>query len=57
MAGLAKEATTVRRVLEPLFRCFDARKDWSPENDLASSILLDMQSVMEKSGDFRISSL
>ncbi|XP_026436844.1 protein EFR3 homolog [Papaver somniferum] len=50
MAGLAKEATTVRRVLEPLFRCFDARKDWSPENDLASSILLDMQSVMEKSG-------
>ncbi|KAI3936086.1 hypothetical protein MKW98_015845 [Papaver atlanticum] len=50
MAGLAKEATTVRRVLEPLFRCFDARNDWSPENDLASSILLDMQSVMEKSG-------
>ncbi|MCL7046370.1 hypothetical protein MKW94_006683 [Papaver nudicaule] len=50
MAGLAKEATTVRRVLEPLFRCFDARNDWSPENDLASTILLDMQSVMEKSG-------
>ncbi|KAI3932854.1 hypothetical protein MKX01_031836 [Papaver californicum] len=50
MAGLAKEATTVRCVLEPLFRCFDARNDWSHENDLANSILLDMQSVMEKSG-------
>ncbi|OVA06282.1 hypothetical protein BVC80_8399g4 [Macleaya cordata] len=50
MAGLAKEATTVRRVLEPLFHYFDARNDWSPENELASSILLDMQSVMEKSG-------
>ncbi|KAF8402310.1 hypothetical protein HHK36_013264 [Tetracentron sinense] len=50
MAGLAKEATTVRRVLEPLFRNFDAGNHWSPQNGLAYSVLSDMQSLMEKSG-------
>ncbi|XP_042485763.1 protein SEMI-ROLLED LEAF 2-like [Macadamia integrifolia] len=50
MAGLAKEATTVRRVLEPLFRNFDAGNLWSPEKGLACSVLSDMQTLMEKSG-------
>ncbi|RWR96819.1 hypothetical protein CKAN_02622200 [Cinnamomum micranthum f. kanehirae] len=51
MAALAKEATTVRRVLEPLFRNFDAGNHWLPENGLACAVLSDMQSLIEKSGE------
>ncbi|MCL7029380.1 hypothetical protein MKW94_026237 [Papaver nudicaule] len=50
MAGLAKEATTVRRVLEPLFRTFDSGNHWSSESGIASSVLSDLQLHMEKSG-------
>ncbi|XP_058094146.1 protein SEMI-ROLLED LEAF 2 [Magnolia sinica] len=50
MAALAKEGTSVRRVLEPLFRNFDSGNHWSPENGLAFSVLSDMQLLMEKSG-------
>ncbi|XP_077209775.1 protein SEMI-ROLLED LEAF 2-like [Tasmannia lanceolata] len=50
MAKLAKEATTVRRVLESLFRYFDDGKLWSPQHGLALSVLLDMQTLMDKSG-------
>ncbi|KAL5986775.1 hypothetical protein ACLOJK_015108 [Asimina triloba] len=50
MAKLAKEATTVRRVLESLCRYFDAGNLWSPQLGLALPVLLDMQSLMEKSG-------
>ncbi|PIA29757.1 hypothetical protein AQUCO_05800089v1 [Aquilegia coerulea] len=50
MAGLAKEATTVRRVLEPLFRNFDDGNHWAPESGIACSVLSDMQSQMENSG-------
>uniref|UniRef100_A0A8N4II40 Uncharacterized protein LOC105053077 n=1 Tax=Elaeis guineensis var. tenera TaxID=51953 RepID=A0A8N4II40_ELAGV len=50
MAKLAKEATTVRRVLESLFRYFDSCNLWSPRNRLALCVLLDMQIVMENSG-------
>ncbi|KAL8155037.1 hypothetical protein AgCh_000425 [Apium graveolens] len=50
MAKLAKEATTVRRVLESLFRYFDDNNLWAPECGLARSILVDMQDIMEKSG-------
>lgn len=50
MAKLAKEATTVRRVLEPMFRIFDAGKHWSPQHGLALYILYDMQQLMERSG-------
>lgn len=49
MAKLAREATTVRRVLEALFRYFDQGNLWSPDHGLALSVLLDMQSIMEKS--------
>ncbi|XP_048232034.1 protein SEMI-ROLLED LEAF 2 isoform X3 [Ricinus communis] len=50
MAQLAKEATTVRRVLESLFRYFDDGDLWSPQHGLALSVLLDMQLIIEKSG-------
>ncbi|XP_055817871.1 protein SEMI-ROLLED LEAF 2-like [Solanum dulcamara] len=50
MAKLAKEATTVRRVLESLFRYFDNADLWSPEHGVALGVLLDMQSIMENSG-------
>lgn len=50
MAKLAKEATTIRRVLESLFRYFDNGNLWSPEHGLALSVLLDMQLLMESSG-------
>ncbi|KAF3629517.1 hypothetical protein FXO38_27643, partial [Capsicum annuum] len=49
MAKLAKEATTVRRVLEALFRYFDNADLWSPEHGVALVVLLDMQSIMENS--------
>ncbi|XP_047315753.1 protein SEMI-ROLLED LEAF 2-like [Impatiens glandulifera] len=50
IAKLAKEATTVRRVLESVFRSFDNSNLWSPEHGLALSVLMDIQSVMESSG-------
>lgn len=50
MAKLAKEGTTVRRVLESLFRYFDTTNLWSPEHGLALSVLLNMQSLIEHSG-------
>ncbi|XP_042398166.1 protein SEMI-ROLLED LEAF 2-like isoform X1 [Zingiber officinale] len=50
MARLAKEATTVRRVLESLFRYFDDNNLWSPDKGLALCVLLEMQEVMENSG-------
>ncbi|RXI00783.1 hypothetical protein DVH24_001017 [Malus domestica] len=51
IAKLAKEATTVRRVLEPLFQSFDAENHWSPEKPLAYNVLMYMQSLLEESGD------
>ncbi|KAA8531396.1 hypothetical protein F0562_006108 [Nyssa sinensis] len=50
MARLAKEASTVRRVLEPLFHSFDAENHWSPERGLACSVLTYMQLLLEESG-------
>lgn len=50
MAKLAKEATTMRRVLESLFRYFDNENCWSPEHGLAFPVLKDMQFLMESSG-------
>ncbi|KAL3622520.1 hypothetical protein CASFOL_033931 [Castilleja foliolosa] len=50
MAKLAREATTVRRVLEALFCYFDRGNLWSPDHGLALPILLDMQSIVENSG-------
>ncbi|KAJ4971996.1 hypothetical protein NE237_005095 [Protea cynaroides] len=50
MAKLAKEATTMRRVLESLFRYFDNENLWSPDDGLALNVLLDMQQLIENSG-------
>ncbi|KAG0479514.1 hypothetical protein HPP92_010372 [Vanilla planifolia] len=50
MAKLFKEATTMRRVLESLFRYFDANDAWSPQCGLALCALLDLQLLIEKSG-------
>lgn len=50
MARLAKEATTVRRVLEPFFHSFDSENYWSSEKGLARSVLTYMQLLLEESG-------
>ncbi|KAG6406274.1 hypothetical protein SASPL_133874 [Salvia splendens] len=50
MAKLAREATTVRRVLEALFCHFDRNNLWCPDHGLVLPVLLDMQSIMENSG-------
>ncbi|PIA48441.1 hypothetical protein AQUCO_01400793v1 [Aquilegia coerulea] len=49
MAKLAKEATTVRRVYESLFRYFDNGDLWA-QHGIALPVLLDMQSLIENSG-------
>ena len=51
IAKLAKETTTVRRVLEPLLNAFDSGDYWSPEKGVASSVLLFLQSRLEESGE------
>ncbi|KAF0907078.1 hypothetical protein E2562_014679 [Oryza meyeriana var. granulata] len=50
MARLSREATTFRRILESLFRYFGNNSSWSPENGLALCVLLDMQLLVENSG-------
>ncbi|XP_051149119.1 protein SEMI-ROLLED LEAF 2-like [Andrographis paniculata] len=50
MARLGKEATTMRRVLESLFRCFDSGNLWHPQNGIAFPVLKDMQYLMDDSG-------
>ncbi|CAF2261510.1 protein SEMI-ROLLED LEAF 2-like isoform X1 [Brassica napus] len=49
IAKLAKETTTVRRVLEPLLSAFDSGDYWSPQKSVASSVLLFLQSRLEES--------
>ncbi|XP_027344187.1 uncharacterized protein LOC113856537 isoform X2 [Abrus precatorius] len=51
MAKLAKEATTVRRVLEPLFHNFDTENHWSSEKGVALCVLMYLQAVLTESGD------
>lgn len=50
MAKLGKEATTIRRVLESLFRYFDNGNLWPLENEIAFPVLKDMQMLMDSSG-------
>lgn len=50
MAKLAKEATTIRRVLESVFRYFDNGNLWSPEHGLAFPVLKEIQLLMDTSG-------
>lgn len=51
MVELAKEATTVRRVFDPLFCKFDSGNNWSPEKGVAFCVLSELQAAMEKSGE------
>ncbi|KAK8986133.1 hypothetical protein V6N11_082415 [Hibiscus sabdariffa] len=51
IAILAKEATTIRRVLEPLFHNFDAENHWSQEKGVAFSLLMHLQLLMEETGE------
>lgn len=50
MAKLGEEATTMRRILESLFRYFDEGCLWSTENSIAFPVLRDLQFLMEISG-------
>ncbi|KAK4412963.1 protein SEMI-ROLLED LEAF 2 [Sesamum alatum] len=50
MAKLGKEATTMRRVLESLFRYFDNGNLWPAEDGIAFPVLKDMQLLMDDSG-------
>ncbi|KAI4378777.1 hypothetical protein MLD38_016210 [Melastoma candidum] len=50
MAKLAKEAATVRRILEPLFHIFDKENLWSLDKGIGCSVLLYFQELLEESG-------
>ncbi|XP_041997859.1 protein SEMI-ROLLED LEAF 2-like [Salvia splendens] len=50
MATLGKEATTMRRVMESLFRYFDNGNMWPIKDGIALPVLKDVQLLMEDSG-------
>ncbi|XVE89558.1 hypothetical protein DITRI_Ditri20bG0005700 [Diplodiscus trichospermus] len=50
MVELAKESTTFRQVLDPMFVYFDSRQQWVPQQGLAMVVLSDM-SYWEASGN------
>lgn len=52
MAKLAKEATTMRRILESLFRCFDNENLWLASRGVAFPVLKDMQTIIDDSGTY-----
>ncbi|BAT85267.1 hypothetical protein LR48_Vigan03g216400 [Vigna angularis] len=49
MANLAKEGTTIRRVMESIFRYFDNGNLWSIDHGLAISVLKDILFLMDDS--------
>lgn len=51
MVELARESTTVRQVLDPMFVYFDKGRHWVSPNGLAVVVLSDMSYFMESSGD------
>ncbi|KAI5658556.1 hypothetical protein M9H77_27349 [Catharanthus roseus] len=50
MVELARESTTVRQVLDPMFVYFDKGRHWVSPNGLAVVVLSDMSYFMESSG-------
>lgn len=48
LAELAKESTTMRRILDPMLSYFDMKKQWAPRHGLALLVLSDM-SYLENS--------
>ncbi|GLT77771.1 hypothetical protein SLA2020_493290 [Shorea laevis] len=51
MVELAKESSTMRRVLDPIFVYFDLGRHWIPRQGLATMVLSDMSYFMESSGN------
>ncbi|KAI3750265.1 hypothetical protein L2E82_20898 [Cichorium intybus] len=51
MGKLAKEATTMRRILESIFRCFDNENHWPASHGVAFPVLKDMQTIIDESGE------
>ena len=47
---LAKESSTMRRILEPVFIFFDSRKLWIPDNGLSTLVLSDISCLVNGSG-------
>ncbi|KAF8721519.1 hypothetical protein HU200_023025 [Digitaria exilis] len=54
LAELAKESTTMRRILDPIFSYFDTKKQWSPRHGLALLVLSDMAYPEKSSGNERL---
>ncbi|CAH9087504.1 unnamed protein product [Cuscuta europaea] len=54
MADLAKESTTMRRVLDPIFIHFDRKKQWVPQTGLAFVVLSDISYLLENSGNHQL---
>ncbi|XP_042048327.1 protein SEMI-ROLLED LEAF 2-like isoform X1 [Salvia splendens] len=50
MASLGKEATTLRRVMESLFRYFDSGNMWPVKDGIALPVLKDVQFFMDDTG-------
>lgn len=50
MVELAKESTTMRRILDPMFVYFDIGRHWVPRQGLALVVLSDMSYLMESPG-------
>ncbi|XP_077218010.1 protein SEMI-ROLLED LEAF 2 isoform X2 [Tasmannia lanceolata] len=51
MVELAKESTTLRSVLDPMFIYFDTGKHWAPRQGLALLVLSNMSYLVEASGN------
>ncbi|CAL5208665.1 unnamed protein product [Lathyrus oleraceus] len=53
LVELAKESTTMRRVLDPMFVYFDSRQHWAPQDGFAMMVLSSMTYFMENTGNQR----
>nr|DAD38267.1 TPA_asm: hypothetical protein HUJ06_008908 [Nelumbo nucifera] len=50
MVELAKESTTMRRILDPMFYYFDTKRNWVPHQGLSMVVMSDMCYFAENSG-------
>ncbi|CAN6301144.1 unnamed protein product [Urochloa humidicola] len=51
LAELAKESTTMRRILDPVLSYFDTKRQWAPRHGLALLVLSDMAYLEKSSGN------
>ncbi|KAM7274041.1 hypothetical protein ACFE04_028705 [Oxalis oulophora] len=51
MVELAKEGSSIRQMLDPMFVYFDSRQQWMPRQGLALMLLSDISYLMESSGN------